>query len=156
MFEWVQLSPPPILVQFYKKLAHTSMFEANCRVGATYINEDKRILSMYDSQTESIETLGMKENNEMKLYCEIIVKEGAPELSDNEKEVMCSAFQGELYDDMLDSDIVMLLGEPILAKRRKVIEKGVRDLNEYNEFDPTFRFLILRVFPGDCLQVDLL
>jgi hypothetical protein len=64
--------------------------------------------------TESIETLGMKEMEETKVSYEILVKEGAPELSDDEKQVLRSAFPGELYAEMLDSDIAMLLGEQIL------------------------------------------
>jgi hypothetical protein len=76
-------------------------------------------VSPFNAWAESIETLGMKENDEMKISYKILAKEGAPDLSNNEKEVLCAAFQGELYDNMLDSDIVKLLGEQILAKWRK-------------------------------------
>ncbi len=85
--------------------------------------------------TESIETLGMKEMEETKVSYEILVKEGAPELSDDEKQVLRSAFPGELYAEMLDSDIAMLLGEQILAKWRKAVEEGAMDSSSsYNEF----------------------
>jgi hypothetical protein len=68
------------------------------------------------SWVESIETLGMKENGETQVSYKILAREGDPELSGDEKEVLHLAFLGELYNDMLDSNIAMLLGEQILAK----------------------------------------
>jgi hypothetical protein len=76
----------------------------------------------------------MKETEEMKVSYEILVKEGAAVLSEDEKMVLRASFLGELYKDMLDSDIAMLLGEQILAKWRKRIEEGVREQNDYNDF----------------------
>jgi hypothetical protein len=83
---------------------------------------------------ESIETLMMKENGEIIVSYEIIAKKGAPELSGDDKEVLHSALLGELYDNMLNSNIAILLEEQILAKWRKGIEEGVRELNDYNDF----------------------
>ena len=46
--------------------------------------------------TESIETLGMKEMEEKKVSYNILVKEGAPELSDDEKRLFSDSAAREL------------------------------------------------------------
>jgi hypothetical protein len=74
----------------------------------------------------------MKENGEMLVSYKILAREGVPKLPGDEKEVL--AFLGELYNDMLDSNITIFLGEQILAKWRKEIEEGIRELNNYNDF----------------------
>jgi hypothetical protein len=82
-----------------------------------------------------LRTLGIKENVELLVSYEVLTREGAPsDLSGDDKEVLLLAFLGELYDDMLDSNITMLLGEQILMKWSKEIEEGVRELNDFKDF----------------------
>jgi hypothetical protein len=64
---------------------------------------------------KSIETLGI-ENGEVLVSYEILAKKGPPELSGDDKEVLHSAFLGELYDNMFNSNIVMLLNATATAK----------------------------------------